>query len=109
MSRRFLDGLEERVKCRLAEHVKLVDNVDFVRTLHWREVNAVAQVTDVVHAVVARRVNLNNIDVLAYGAVFVIELVNQVSENTRYGRFAGAALPCKEIAVGKLPRLGHSG
>ncbi len=58
---RFLDRLQERVPRRVGQHVALVHDVDLEARLGGREGHAVAQVADVVHAVVGRRVDLDDV------------------------------------------------
>ena len=58
---RLLQRLEQRVERALGKHVHLVDDVDAVAARLRRILHLLAQVADLVHAVVARRVDLQDV------------------------------------------------
>ena len=60
--RRLLDELEQRVEAGRRDHVGLVDDVDLEAARDRREERALAQVTGVVDATVAGRVDLDDVD-----------------------------------------------
>ena len=59
--RRFLESFEQGVERLIREHVDFVDNVDLVFTLGRRKVDLIAQITDIIHAGVGGRVDLDEI------------------------------------------------
>ena len=59
---RLLDELEQRVEALRGDHVRLVDDVDLVAAADRREERPLAQVAGVVHAAVAGRVDLDDVD-----------------------------------------------
>ena len=61
MRRRFFHELEQRVEALSRDHVRLVKDEHFVAIPRRRKGGAFAQVSRVVNAVVARRVNLDHI------------------------------------------------
>ena len=62
MRRRLLEGLQQRVECRLREHVHLVDDEDLVSRLERDVSRLVAEITNVIHAGVRGRINLDDVD-----------------------------------------------
>ena len=60
--RRLLDQLEQGVEALRGDHVRLVDDVDLVAVADRREERPLAQVTGVVDAAVAGRVDLDDVD-----------------------------------------------
>jgi len=92
--------------------MNFVDDVDFVSTLRGREVDLIAQVADIVHAVVGGGVDLDHI----HEAVFVdgfavltfvartlsrvfVETVHRLRQQTRDSGLARSAWTCEEIGV----------
>jgi len=67
MRRRLLERFEKRVESAGGKHVHLVDEVDFERPASGGVGRAFAQVADIFHAVVARAVDLNDIQAAALG------------------------------------------
>src|SRR3984957_13318440 len=61
VSRRFLQSFQQRVKRLLRQHVNLVDDVDFEFPARC-EADVIAKLSDLVHAIVARAVDLKNIE-----------------------------------------------
>jgi len=62
MRRRLLERLEQRVEGRIAQHVHFVNDVDFVAAFTGPEAHLLAQLADVVYAVVAGRVDLDQVE-----------------------------------------------
>ncbi len=60
--RRLLDDLEQRVEPLRGHHVRLVEDEHLVPVARGREGRSLAQVTRVVHAVVAGRVDLDHVE-----------------------------------------------
>ena len=60
--RRLLHNLQQGVKALAGDHVGLVNNENLVAVTHWRQGRALAQVTGVIHAAVARRIHLNHVE-----------------------------------------------
>ncbi len=67
MRRRLLEGFEQGVECACAEHVHLVDEVDFEFPASRCVSGAFPQVADVFHAVVAGPVDLDDIEAAPLG------------------------------------------
>ena len=67
MRRWLLERFEQRIECARAEHVHLVDEVDFEFSTRGRVGSAVTQVADVFHAVVAGPVDLDDIEAAPLG------------------------------------------
>src|SRR5690606_31921526 len=61
VGRRLFQSLEQRVEGRLGKHVHFVDHVDFVAAVHGRVVHLLAQLADIVHAVVGGAVDLEHV------------------------------------------------
>ncbi len=62
MVRRLLEGLQQRVERRRAEHVDLVDDIDLATAAGRHIPDVVAKVADMVDAVVRGPVDLENVD-----------------------------------------------
>jgi hypothetical protein len=62
VGRRFLDEFEEGVEALRRDHVGFVENEDFKSIASWGEGRALSQVSRVVHTVVRRGVDLDNVD-----------------------------------------------
>ena len=113
--RRLLERLEERVPGRLGQHVRLVQDVDLLFRALGREAHGLAQVPDVVDAVVARRVDLDDVQRAALlerdarlagpaglGAVALRErpqAVDGLGEQARGGRLAHAARAGEHVGL----------
>ena len=65
--RRLFEGLEQGVKRRPGEHVHLIDDVDLAAGCLRQVADLVAKVANIVDAVVARTVDLDDIDTAALG------------------------------------------
>ena len=114
---RLLHDFEQGVKGPDAEHVGLVDDVDAVVDLGGGEVCLLAQLADVVDAVVAGRVDLGDVehravvDALADVAhpagiaVVLVWAVDRLGDDLRAGGLAGAARAGEQICVRNAP--GH--
>jgi len=62
MWRRLFKRFEQRIERRCRKHVDFVNDIDLVLALRRREVNLVAQVTDIINRCVRCRVNFNEIE-----------------------------------------------
>ncbi len=111
--RRFFDDLEERVEAAGRHHVRLVDDEDLEAIAGRGEDRALAQVSGVVDAAVARRVDLDDVErsapvsaqldaALAHAARRIgrpLGAVQAPGENTRRGRLAAPARPAEQVRV----------
>ena len=59
---RLLKGLEQGIECPDREHMHLVDDINSVFCADGREICLLTQVTDIVNAVVAGGVYLDNVE-----------------------------------------------
>jgi hypothetical protein len=80
VSRRFLQSFQQRVECLLRQHVNLVDDVDFEFAAR-REPDVITELSDLVHAIVARAVDLKHIEADPLG-----DLSAGVADSARRGR-----------------------
>ena len=108
---RLLHDFEQGVKGPDAEHVGLVDDVDAVADLSGGEVCLLAQLADVVDAVVAGRVDLGDVehravvDALADVthpagiAVVLVWAVDRLGDDLGAGGLAGAARAGEQVGV----------
>ena len=115
--RRLLENLEQRVEGRAREHMHLVDDVDAHLHARGGEDRLVAQCADIVDAVVARGVYLDDVHIravldgaaggalVARAAVNGMLAVDGAGEQLRAGGLARAARPDEEIGVAYAPRL----
>ena len=93
---RLFQRLEQRVEGRPAHHVRLVENVDLLAAAHGAQADLLAQFAYVVHAVVAGRVNLHH--------------VRMVARTHRHAAFALAAgLDARLCTSGKTIAVGGHG
>ena len=109
--RRLLQGLEQRVERAGGEHVHLVDDVDLVAPHGGRILDLLAQVANLVHAVVGGRVDLHHVQVvlprqLAAGlafaaglAVLVVQAVDRPGQHLGGTGLAGAAAAAEQVGV----------
>ena len=116
MLRRLLHDLEERVEALRGHHVRFVENEDLVAVSHRGEPSPLPQFTGVVHAVVARRVNLHHVDrpgsagrqipaAVAFAARVrggALHTVDAPCQNARGTRFAASSRPGEQVCVGEL-------
>ncbi len=122
---RFFERFEKRVKSLRTEHVHFVDDVNFVATLGRRITNVVAQLAHLLDAVVARAIDLEDVEAVAGGDFLAtvafaagrngraMNAVERLGQNARGRGFADPARPDKKIGVGEpilfdrvLERLG---
>ena len=115
VGRRLLQRLEQRVERARREHVHLVDDVDAVAAHLRRVLHLLAQVADLIDAVVARRVDLQDVKAallreraarraLPAGiAVFRVLAVHRAGEHLRRGRLARAARAAEQIRMRDAP------
>jgi hypothetical protein len=59
--RRFFQSLQQGVECLLSKHMNLIDYVYFVFAPHGRKTNIFPEFADLVDAVIARTVDLEDI------------------------------------------------
>ncbi len=115
--RRLLEGLEQGVEGRDGEHVHFVDDVDLERAARGGVADVVAQVADLVHAVVGRAVDLQHVHAgagrdLAAGVAGIagggggpLPAVERLGEDPRYGRLADAPRADEQVGVRDPPAL----
>ncbi len=110
---RLFDELQQRVEALRRHHVRLVEDEDLVAVACRREHGALAQVAGVVDAVVARRVDLDDVEraaaapgeLDAAGADAARDIrrafsaVQTAREDARRGRLATAAWAAEEVGV----------
>ena len=111
VGRRFFQRLQQGVEGRCGQHVHLVDDVYLILTGTGGVGGFVAQVADIVHAVVGSRVHLHHIEdaavvdalanfAFAAGvAVDRMQTVDRLGENFCAGGLAGAAHAGEQIGV----------
>ena len=111
VGRRLLQRLEQRVERASGEHVHLIDDVDAVAACLRRILHLLAQVADLVHAVVAGRVDLQNIQARLRGerkarrafaagiALLGMLAVDCAREYLRRGGLARAARAAEQVGV----------
>ena len=112
---RFLHRFEQRVERRGGEHVHLVDDVDLVLADRRQIGYLVAQVADVVNAVVRRGIHLDDVHdgagvnaltnfTLAAGVgAGGVQTVNRLGKDLGAGRLAGAAGAGEQIRMADAP------
>ena len=61
MAWRLLQSLKEGIERRSREHMNLIDNKDRVATLLWDDTHLLDKVTDIIHRVVRRSIQLMHI------------------------------------------------
>jgi len=116
MVRRLFEGLEQSIKCRRREHVDLVDQVDLVWASRRGVGGVLAQGTNALDAVVARAVDLHDIEAASFGdldtgiacaarivrgAVLIGLTVKGLGENACRRSLADSARPDKEVGLGE--------
>ena len=109
--RRLFKGLEQRVKRRCGEHVDFVDDEDFELRRRRHVFDRLAQLADLLDAVVACAVNFQHVHGTALGdllaaRVGVVEVhlraggaVEALGEDAGDGGFAGAARAAEQVGV----------
>ena len=112
---RFLHGFEQGVERLRGKHVDLVDDVDLVAADRRQIRDLIAQIADIVNAVVGRGVHLDNIhdragiNALAHFALAagvragMIQAVDRLGKNFGAGGFARAARAGKQVRVADAP------
>ncbi len=112
VGRRLLQRLEQRVERAGGQHVHLVDDVDLVLRQRRRVLDLLAQIANLVHAVVAGRVDLHHVHAvfglkgaadLAFAAgvaVLGIQAVDGLGEHLGGAGLAGSAGAAEQIGVG---------
>ena len=111
VGRRLLEGFEQGVEGRTAQHVNLVDQVDAELASCRQEADVLAQLADLLDAIVARAVDLEDIETdpggnfaagIALSARCLgrpVDAIERFGENTCRRGFAHAAWSDKEISV----------
>ena len=109
--RRFFQRLEQRVERRRSEHVHFVDDVDLEVPFARRVAHVVAQLAHLLDAVVARAVDLEDIEAVAAGDLLAViahaarrdgravHAVERLRQDARRRSFPDAARPDKKISV----------
>ena len=109
--RRFLEGLQQRVESRDREHVDFVDDVDFELRRGRREFHRVPQFADLLDAIVAGAVDLQDIQRtplgdLSHPGIVVREIrarapgtVEALGEDAGERGLPGAARPAEKVGV----------
>ena len=112
MLRRLLQRLEQRVERRRREHVDFVNDVDLEPGAGRRVLAGLAQLADLLDAVVAGAVNLEHVQRAALGnflaaRVVVVEVhlgaagaIEAFGEDAGDGGLAGAARAAEQVGVG---------
>ena len=115
--RRLLECFEQRIERTDGQHVYLVDDEHTLADLCRRVARLIAQVADIVHTVVGRRVNLGHVQhravqnaaarrtLVARIAVHRMLAVDCAREDLRTGGLAGAARACKQICMAQTSGL----
>jgi hypothetical protein len=110
VSRRFFQSFQQRIECLLRQHVNLVDDVDFEFPPRC-EADVIAKLPDLIHAIVARAVDLKHIEAdplrdLPTGVADsarsdrrAMNAVHSLGQNAGRRSFTCAARTDKEIGV----------
>ena len=80
--RRFLEGFQERVERGGTEHVHFVDDVDLEMPFARRVTHVIAQLPHLLHAVVARAVDLQHIEAVS-SRDFLAAVTNSAGRDRR--------------------------
>ena len=109
---RLFEGLEQRVERRRREHVDFVNDVDLELGAGRGVLAGLAQLADLLDAVVAGAVDFEHVQRAAFGdflaaRVVVVEIhlraagaIEALGEDAGDGGFAGAARAAKQVGVG---------
>ena len=62
MLRRFFYELEQRIKALWGDHMCFIENKDFVAITSWSKHSAFAEISGVINTIVARCINLDDIE-----------------------------------------------
>jgi hypothetical protein len=107
----LLERFEKRIEGALAHHVRLVQNVNLVRAAHGLKCDLLAQVTHIVHAVVAGGIDLEDIRVSARDHHFAgfanatrfddarVITVHRHGDQPRRGRLAHPARATEQVRM----------
>ena len=107
MRRRFFERLEQRVERRCREHVNLVNDVDLELAAGGNVLAGLAQLTHLLHTVIARAVNLQHVHRATIGNFFHARIVvvkvhlwaagaiERLGKDARDGGLARAARPAE--------------
>ena len=111
MGRRLFQCLEQCIEGCCGQHVHLIDNVYLIFTGTGRVSSLIAQVADIIHAVVGGGIHFHHIQnaavvdapadlALAAGvAIYRMQAVDRLCKNFSAGGFAGAAHTGEQIGV----------
>jgi hypothetical protein len=112
MRGRFFERFEKCIERRHRKHVNFVNDVDFIFPLRRGEVDFIAQVADIIHAIIRGGVYFDEIHETVFvdrEAMFTLiartrgrifrKAVDGFREEPRNGGFSGAARPGKEVRV----------
>jgi len=110
---RLLQRLQERIKCCWRKHVHFVDQINLITALGRRITNVLPQLTHIFYAVVARSVDLDDVQTVAGSYLPAViafsawrdgrafNAIERLGQNPGSRCFAYTARPDKEIGVGK--------
>ena len=111
MGRRLFQRLEQRIEGCCGQHVHLIDNVYLIFTGAGRVSSLIAQVADIIHAVVGSGIHFHYIQnaavvdapadlaLTAGVAIYRVQAVDRLCKNFSAGGFAGAAHTGEQIGV----------
>ena len=115
MLRRFLHGFQQGIERRGRQHVHLIDDI-YLILAHGRQIGGfIAQVTDIIHAVVGGGINFRYIQNGALINAFAdstftagvraggIQAVDRFGKNFGAGGFAGTAGAGKQVGMANAP------
>jgi len=112
MRRRFFEGLEQRVESPRGQHVNFVYDVNLEAGAGRRILARLAQLANLLDAVVAGAVNLEDVQRTPFGDFPAARVVfrklhpgpalaiKALGENAGDGRFAGPARPAEQVGMG---------
>ena len=114
---RLFERLQQRVRGFVGEHVRFVEDHDFVAAAGGRVAHHLAQFADLVDAAVGCRVDFDHVEGIseadfAAGIALVarfrggpLRAVERLGQNARRGRFAHAARAGKNVGMRHAPGL----
>ena len=112
---RFLQDFQQRIHCAWRKHVALIEDVNPVFCYRGHEVGFLAELPDVIHPVVARRVDLRHVEdravvdpaadltFIAGVPVRRVQAVDRLGDDLGTGGLPGPAGTGEQVGVGKLP------
>ncbi len=65
--RRFLKSFEQSIESRTCKHMRFINNKDFIAPFHGRIANIFTQSTRIIHAIIGRAVNFDDIHMISLG------------------------------------------